>query len=230
VAVYAITIDWVIAGTVVTAVATVALAIFTAVTLRFLGKQEARAVQERYDQHRPLLYPIDGLAFVDPLNGVDWSAQHAALTLQNAGSGVALAVATLLLGPNDPHDTGMTNRFAAWYRLPMPADATPHKLDLRLGNSTVSKTDTIGSHSLCAPDKPTQGAMLIGGAAWCPIRLTITYTDIFHRKHASIFDYTIMHHWRPVEFLEDVPKDLYALQADQDRAAAAAAMESPSFP
>jgi hypothetical protein len=49
---------------------------------------------------------------------------------------------------------------------------------------------------------------------WFICRVTTTYRDIFKRKHASIFDLDIRGYWILRAFLEDIPKDLYDLQRD----------------
>jgi hypothetical protein len=64
------------------------------------------------------------------------------------------------------------------------------------------------------------------------LRLTLTYEDIFSRKHAAIFDYTSTGRWQTVAICEDIKEDLYALQDAANAAALAhaAATKPPSIP
>jgi hypothetical protein len=39
-------------------------------------------------------------------------------------------------------------------------------------------------------------------------RLTLTYSDVFGRKHAAIFDFTPQRRWELVAYLRDIPEDL----------------------
>jgi hypothetical protein len=112
-----------------------------------------------------VLYPTDGLhgQLVDKQGNVAWMAQDPALMVRNTGAGVALNVAALLLAEQG---RTMSERFTAWHPLPMPPDPTPQKVELQMGNSTFPETDTIASHPLYAPAKPSPGEMLIGGATW----------------------------------------------------------------
>lgn len=43
-------------------------------------------------------------------------------------------------------------------------------------------------------------------------RVTLTYMDIFHRKHASIFDLVHNSGWQEVAILDDIPEDLENLR------------------
>ncbi len=42
----------------------------------------------------------------------------------------------------------------------------------------------------------------------CICRVTITYHDIFHRKHASIYDLVFREGWQVVAFIDDITNDL----------------------
>ncbi|MGZ6375557.1 MAG: hypothetical protein ACXWPI_12660 [Ktedonobacterales bacterium] len=46
-------------------------------------------------------------------------------------------------------------------------------------------------------------------------RYTITYHDIFGRRHAAIYDYDSQHRWRSVAFLTNIPQDLEELNRQQ---------------
>lgn len=46
------------------------------------------------------------------------------------------------------------------------------------------------------------------GEPWPICRVTITYQDIFHRKHASIYDLVFKQEWQAVALLDDIVNDL----------------------
>jgi len=210
-------LDWglvaTVASTVVTALATAALAAFTAVTLRYLRRQEDRAAQERFDQHRPLVIPTASLGIVDDRGNVTWVVRDTSVPVHNAGAGVALNVVALLLGSLD---LSMNERYTGRYPTPLPSMAADQTIQFRGGASMIPSQTTIDAHRLCAPDKPSDGALL-AGAAWYVLRLTLTYRDIFRRKHAAIFDYTRMGQWETVAIIENIPKDLLDLEDEAQR-------------
>lgn len=201
------TFDWAtvftVVSTVVTALATAFLAGFTFVTLRYLRRQEDRAAEDRFNQRRPLLIPTGELGIVDSMGDVSWMAGQTTIQVQNVGAGVALDVAGLLLGP---HDLPMSCRYTGWHPIPVPPVLTDHTIALRGGASMIPSRATIDAHMLCAPDAPSSSDMLIGGATWRVLRLTLTYRDIYRRKHAAIFDYTSMRRWETVTIVENIAK------------------------
>jgi len=212
-----LTFDWAtvltVVSTVVTALATAFLAVFTFVTLRYLRRQEDRAEQERFDQHRPLLIPTAELDIVSGVSDVVWKDGRTIIAVQNVGPGVALDVAGLLLGARD---LSMSCRYTAWRPIPLPPVLTDHTLELWGGSSMIPSQATIGAHTLCAPDKPTS-IMLVNEPPWPLLRLTLTYRDIYGRKHVSLFDYTSMWRWETVAIIENIPKDLLDLEEEAQR-------------
>ena len=46
------------------------------------------------------------------------------------------------------------------------------------------------------------------GEPWYMCRVTITYQDIFHRKHASIYDLAFQQRWQVVALIDDIINDL----------------------
>jgi hypothetical protein len=43
---------------------------------------------------------------------------------------------------------------------------------------------------------------------WYICRVTMTYQDIFHRKHASIYDLAFQQRWQVVALIDDIKNDL----------------------
>ena len=216
-----LTLDWAtvltVVSTVVTALATAFLAVFTFVTLRYLRRQEDRAAQDRFDLRRPLLIPVSLLGIVDAMGSVAWGNRDSVVLMRNAGPGVALDIAALLLGPSD---LSMNERYSAWSPTPLPPMAADQVIQFRSGASMISLQATIDAHMLCAPDRPSDGE-LYAGATWAVLRLTLTYRDIYRRKHAAIFNYTSMGRWETVAIVEDISKDLRDLEDDAQRGQAA---------
>jgi len=75
---------------------------------------------------------------------------------------------------------------------------------------TIDGSCKIGKQTLYAPKAPTQEE-INRGITLILMRLTLTYHDIFGRKHASTFDYTHLHKWVCVEFQSDIPQDIEEL-------------------
>jgi hypothetical protein len=46
------------------------------------------------------------------------------------------------------------------------------------------------------------------GEPWYICRVTITYQDIFHRKHATIYDLAFRQRWQVVALIDDIRNDL----------------------
>lgn len=85
---------------------------------------------------------------------------------------------------------------------------------------------TIGGYPLYAPAKPTREEQMLGGHYNIVARLTLTYQDIFERKHAAVFDYIDLYGWRCIALLVDIPRDLDALD-DEARLPLADALRRP---
>ncbi|MCL4508490.1 MAG: hypothetical protein M1296_03060 [Chloroflexi bacterium] len=75
-----------------------------------------------------------------------------------------------------------------------------------------------------APEQPTPQERMLGGYYNSIARLTLTYQDIFMRKHAGVFDYIDHYGWQCVALLADIPKDL----EDLNNAARALLKRAPS--
>jgi len=61
----------------------------------------------------------------------------------------------------------------------------------------------------CAFNAPKQPlASPNSGEPWYICRITITYQDIFHRKHASIYDLAFLQRWQVVALIDDIVSDL----------------------
>jgi hypothetical protein len=75
------------------------------------------------------------------------------------------------------------------------------------GEVIEKRNGTSKQYSLCPPSL-NQRPDSIDGKYANVARLTLTYTDVFGRKHASIYDHTDWHRWKFVVHLEDIRNDL----------------------
>jgi len=218
----------IIAG--ISAVATVVIAFFTYKTIQAYDKQvrigqgqvkvsqeqvkvaqeqieasRKQFQQERFTEHRPLLIPEGAPKFqrVKPLF-LNRTTNEQRISIHNVGLGVALNVASVLYG--EPYNRPYIH-WTCWLGVPVAAGMVMkavHKLGWGLFDE---ETMRIGSYTLNAPE-PERNLTLPNTLA----HITITYRDIFRRKHASIFDYVETVGWQFVDFPEDIPQDLYDLQ------------------
>ena len=151
---------------------------------------------------------------------IDWNASEHLITLQNVGTGVAFNVMSVIFGPESLEDNGKI------------LDASKNdywqcKINiLNIGENKACKYSkpvqhllkgNVDGYSFLAPpqtiiDPSDKKRMLYED--WFICRVTTTYRDIFKRKHASIFDLDIRGYWIMRAFLEDIPKDLFDLQRD----------------
>ncbi len=92
-------IDWITVATVVSALATVAVEIATITTLLFLRKHVRLAVEVQYDQRHLLLYPPGTITLIDQAGHIDRSELERRIPLANVGSGIAINLCGVLVGP-----------------------------------------------------------------------------------------------------------------------------------
>ncbi len=185
-------------------------------TINAVNKQiaasEAQFQQERYIEHLPLLIPEGAPKFQSVKSlFLNKTTNEQRISIHNVGPGVALNVASVLFSEsyNTVSDDAITYiHWTCWLGVPVAAGLVmkaDHKLNRGLNDDVNNMR--IGSYTLNAPE-PNPNFSLPNTLA----RITITYLDIFRRKHASIFDYVETDGWQLVEFLEDITDDLHDLQ------------------
>jgi hypothetical protein len=205
-------------STLISAIATVFIAILTAITIKAYNKQvqigleQVKATQEQtFNQARPILYPptdMSGLVEMDQGSKIiRWGggSQRIIEGLQNIGTGPAFNIYGLFFGRMS-RNTPPHERYAAWNYGVLPHNVTGDKITLSQGTNLKSETILEG-HPLYVPDDEQH----IGRIA----RLTLTYHDIFGRKFASIYDYQSILGWICVGHFQDIEQDLRELD-DQD--------------
>jgi hypothetical protein len=200
--------DWSIVLQAVTVVATVG-AVIVALWLGIRGIKQSS--QARYDDARPILIMTsDPQSIETPL---DWFTPHRIAKVRNVGKGIALHVRSVIYGPESvvgqsPSDKSISD--VHWYywksdviRPDEEKGLDHHQEDPGAGvNRFETKNKHIQQYSFNA-----QGQ---GPTHLC--RISITYHDIFHRKHASIFDFVPNTGWQEIDCLEEIPHDLYDLE------------------
>jgi hypothetical protein len=74
------------------------------------------------------------------------------------------------------------------------------------GNKQIETKDHKQKRSFNAPKHPL--SQLTQKEPKCICRVTITYHDLFHRKHASIYDLLFQQGWQVVALIDDITSDL----------------------
>src|SRR6266496_2146811 len=187
------------------------------------------ATEERQHQSRPVLAPrkevfehaITYFSLEDGKKNetlyasdgrVDWSWQHEIrINIHNMGNGPAFNVHATLYGPEDI----CQSQFVSWDSGPIEEKGTIDILLTHLSTLQLFHGDSVdGKHPLYdrSLDSPTNPWMY---RIAC---LTITYHDLFGKKHVSIFHYTLQHQWIHVateEISGEPPLDLKELDTQK---------------
>jgi hypothetical protein len=173
--------------------------------------------QQRFDQHRPVVVPVGDLALnQDDL--LDWFAQGYDVHLQNVGGGAALVVCAVMFPPEGtfPRDP-LAQRYTLWREPALLPEELPQRFKLERGRTKMDGDARIGDHRLYAPKRPTRDERTLGGQYNFLARLTLTYGDIFMRKHAAVYDYIDLYGWQCVALLADVATDLEDIDQAADK-------------
>ena len=73
-------------------------------------------------------------------------------------------------------------------------------------NKLIKSKNHTFTYAFNAPRQPLYPPT--SGELWCICRITITYNDIFHRKHASMYDLTFRQIWQVVALIDDIENGL----------------------
>ena len=201
-----------------------AIAIGAVIVVAWLLWQTRRQAQEmleaRYAQSRPLVIPVDG----PPLRGdgvreeFDPYAGPDRPLFRNIGPGPALNVWAVIFGPRPTVPSALhPERRTVIQQVPVAAAGESYGYGAA-GFTIIDGETTLDGrpdHTLYAPPEPAQGEVTGHAAVRILARYTITYHDIFGRKHMSIFDFDLRHHWRCVGFVANIPKDLEEVNREQ---------------
>jgi hypothetical protein len=205
------------------------IAAIAGIIVIFITLRHLRLAREaRYDSCRPLLYPSVQPTLARTTTGetvLGLAAAGTRLIIHNAGSGVATNVRGALYGPQpaEPAEPGSPppDHQYLWLETPLPDKASAPVVSVPGGWILPGDTSVVGwgayRPTLYAPPKPTpgSGSRLYQAAPPVVWRLTLTYQDIFRRRHASVFDLTDQFVWRCVGFFPGIPKDIEELDRER---------------
>ncbi len=202
-----------------------AVATVVAVWVAVIAIRDNRKQAEETDQgtNRPLLVPEGILLLANEQNPkwLGWGEyQLTDLHIRNMGPGVALNIACVLYPPSTyvidgkPSENYQEEHWTCWLGSPIAPGEKVEEL-LRKGDGLFyAHRKYIQVHgreyTFNAPPEPLN--KLKEKEPMHLARLIITYQDVFHRKHASIFDLLDKIGWKLVAFEEDIKEDLHDLQ------------------
>ena len=112
--------------------------------------------------------------------------------------------------------TESITQYASRLGSPLAAGSSPVKVYLNQGTTQFQENDHVQGYTLSVP--PERADRFLA-------RLSITYQDIFGRKHASLFDLSDRGIWVNVAFLTAIERDLADLDAARERVVVAARAE-----
>ena len=167
---------------------------------------------------------------------LDWNNQPPVIEVYNVGNGPALSVRSVIYGPEaiarlDPSTFLNIWKYLGdaeekeekekhWYdwttdvvrrgeqgelQYTLASTLSPFKFS-EANKSIESKSDKHKKYAFNAPKQPLSSPN--SGEPWYICRVTITYQDIFHRKHASIYDLAFRQKWQVVALIDDIINDL----------------------
>lgn len=219
-------------------------AVFAAIYTRRImqaGQKQVKVSQEQFrqsveaerDAQLPVLVPIEpllcaeygqhtetGLYAQPTKSGYDRTLPFARIAIKNAGPGIALNIWGVVF-ESEPE----------WDSLRETGQHHSHRYDIPLGPGQDIKKDwTAGSvpvrgdkemvditaakrYRFYAPRQPTLAESQRGETEKVA-RLTLTYSDIFGRKHAAIYDFTMQHQWENVAYLRNIEQDLSDMERE----------------
>lgn len=160
---------------------------------RQIEASEHQAQEALNNQQKPVLVPARDLGDIIERSGekphIKWGNQNQVLDgLRNIGVGPALNIYGILFGP--PYittpPTPPRERYVVWNYPALSPGQEGDKITLQQFTNISSET-TIEGYSLYVPDDVDHIAIIA--------RFTITYHDVFNRKHASIYDFHAQYGW-----------------------------------
>jgi hypothetical protein len=165
--------------------------------------------ETQHAAHRPILMPYnwEPHGFVNPPMKINWNDAEQIITIKNAGTGIATNVWGVLLPPESLPI--ISSQYSTRLRSPLVNDDEAKK-HFTKGGTMFNCGDKIGIHTLCLPKERAAEENLnsLDRSDRCIARLTLTCSDVYGKKHATIFDYTITGDWVGVAFIHDITYDL----------------------
>lgn len=189
---------------------------------QFLEAQEqAREDQEesrrqfleaQYAADRPILVPLPRMRI--PLDGgeperIYWDDTRLPIEIRNVGPGIATNVWGVFMPPQ-PLPLS-SHQYSLRLVAPLSSGDTVGRWEqFSRGGTMFNCDDKVSGYSLCVPRElaPEENFNQLDRRDRRIARLTLTYHDIFGRKHASIFDYTQIGIWIEVAIIPNIEHDL----------------------
>lgn len=185
------------------------------------ARMVAETVESRFASQRPALLPVlalsssplkmgTALTYMQIREVPDFNVGECEVALSNFGVGPALDVCGILM---DAQPTpGTWRRFTTWKQETFHAGES-RIVTLRIGCSVAGGTAKLAEFTLGPPPKPADSEIMAGRAPNRTARLTLTYGDVFGRKHATIVDYTQTGVWVDPVFVANIDEDLDDIDA-----------------
>ena len=229
--------DWSAIAAIAQIVAAVATFSAVVVALRLGKREDQRSLQARYDDARPVLILRSDPQSIPVHQGgdcyLDWGASAPAITVYNAGNGPAFNVRSVIYGPEDAaYGSGEGWQYLAdpkkaeeerekhWHHWTVDAVSQGEEKALLYtlagiftskkfaqAKKVIETKDHQHRYAFNAPKQPLESPN-VSKEPWCICRNTITYHDIFHRKHASIYNLIFRQGWQVVALLDNISNDL----------------------
>jgi len=181
-------------ASILVAAATFELAWVALLQIQHLQKQEAAREEADF---RPVLIPEGQLPPESLWQGPDFH-----LHLNNVGRGLASNVEAVILPPKAKRKV-VPPMFHAVIPGPIKAGDSA-KVMLRVGGYMISEDDAISGIPMAVPPERTPEPGFpspFRTQPRCTARITITCTDLFGTKHASVFDWQELGGWLAVKVI-----------------------------
>lgn len=193
-------------------------------------KESQRRLEEaERAQHRPLLVPANTLGLDEnhPMMRPDWQSfwRESMHTFQvkNVGLGVALDPCGVILPPREQGVTWVPiNEYFLRLNVPIAVNEVI-STQFEIGNTIFTADDLISNVPMGVPADRAPNARMSSADRRdrIELRMTLSYRDIYRRRHATVFDLTPRLHWVCVAVLTDIEKDI--LDMDEEKSAGAPA-------
>ena len=175
-----------------------------------VSQEQVRVGQEQqFNQFCPVLCPAGDLGPIVENNGgkisINWSLQYPVIDgLRNMGGGPAFNIYGILFGPCPSSNTALLQqRYVVWNYPALSPGPVGDKITLQPFTNIRGDT-VIGGYPLYVPDDVDHTGIIA--------RFTLTYHDIFGRKHASRYDYHGLYGWKSRGHSPNIDKDIYDLE------------------
>lgn len=164
--------------------------------------------EARFGTQRPVLHPRQALILEQGATEVDWDTmREISIKVVNAGPGVAMNVCGVFM--DHCHNPQITDRRFSYMRRDILLATEERIIKFERGGTLVNGEDEIGGIKVGPSERETSfqnpSPFVIG-------RLTITYSDIFGRKHATSIDYTKMERWEDPQISTNIPQGIDELE------------------